>query len=299
LASNARNATPLVFPAPFLVYIGLAAPFHRLDSNELIPPLESAPPAPPSAPETQRSGENPVFNLWDVVLILVVAALAQLFCLFFAALVFYGTHPGVAGKTFASNVLVVLPAQVAGYFITVAFMVLLVWQKYRTDFLAAVKWNMPSARFAWGAFGVGAALAVATQALSAVLQPWIPKSLPIDQVFHTATSAYALAAFGTLVAPFVEEMFFRGFLFPALARPLGILPAASLTAAGFALIHGAQLAYAWIPLLLLFMVGMVLTLARARMQSVAVSVLMHIGYNSTLFAALYIATQGFRHMERG
>ena len=298
MASNARNATPLVFSELVLVYIGSAAQFHRLDSNELIPPLESAPPLPPLAPETLRS-ENPVFNLWDVLLILVVAALAQLFCLFFAALVFYGIHPRVDGRTLASNVLVVLPAQVAGYFITVVFMALLIWQKYRTDFLPAVKWNMPSARLGWGAFGVGAALAVVTQALSAVLEPWIPKSLPIDQAFHTPASAYALAAFGTLVAPFVEEMFFRGFLFPALARPLGILPAASLTAAGFALIHGAQLAYAWIPLLLLFMVGMVLTLARARMQSVAVSVLMHVGYNSALFTALYIATQGFRHMERG
>lgn len=248
--------------------------------------------------ETQRSRENPVFNLWDVLLILIAALAAGIFCLFFAGLVLYATHPSGDAKKLATNVAIGLLVQLATYVLTVAFMILLIWQKYKMSFLEAVKWNMPKARVGWGAFAVGAGMAVVTQALSALLEPWIPKSLPIDEVFRTSAAAYALAGFGILVAPFVEEMFFRGFVFPALARPLGLLPAASLTAAGFAAIHGTQLSYSWIPLVLLFLVGMVLTLARAKLQSVAVSVLMHIGYNTTLFTALYIATQGFRHMER-
>lgn len=271
---------------------------HRLDSNELNSPLEPVPPPSPAVAEAQRTRENPVFNLWDVLLILIAAFAAGLFCLFFAGLVLYTTHPSGDAKKLATNVLIGLLVQLASYVLTVSFMVLLIWQKYKMNFLAAVKWNMPTASIGWGAFAVGAAMAVLTEGLSALLQPWIPKSLPIDQVFRTPASAYALAAFGILIAPFVEEMFFRGFLFPALARPLGLLPAASLTAAGFAAIHGTQLSYALIPLLLLFLVGMVLTLARAKMESVAVSVLMHIGYNTTLFTALYIATQGFRHLER-
>lgn len=257
------------------------------------------PTAPPPPPETNRSGENPIFNLWDVLLILLVALLAQFFCLLFAMIVFQATHFRANPKDLASNVVLLLPAQVVGYILTVGFMVFLISLKYRMDFLRAVSWNMPASKTAWGTVGVGAGLAVVIQVLSAVLHPWIPKSLPIDQAIRTPSAAYALALFGILVAPFVEEMFFRGFLYPALARPLGVLPAAVLSAGGFAAIHGAQLAFAWIPLLFLFMVGMVLTLARARTKSVAVSVLMHIGYNATLFTALYIATGGFRHMERG
>jgi membrane protease YdiL (CAAX protease family) len=46
-------------------------------------------------------------------------------------------------------------------------------------------------------------------------------------------------------------------------------------------------------------VGTILTVARAKTKSVAVSVLIHMAYNSTLFTLLYIATQGFRHMESG
>jgi membrane protease YdiL (CAAX protease family) len=126
----------------------------------------------------------------------------------------------------------------------------------------------------------------------------MPKSLPIEEYFRTPASAYALAAFGILVAPLVEELFFRGFLFPALARPLGVGIAMVITAGGFALIHSEQLAHAWAPLLVLFAVGLVLTAVRAKTKSVAVCVLIHVGYNCALFTLVFIATGGFRHMER-
>jgi membrane protease YdiL (CAAX protease family) len=162
-----------------------------------------------------------------------------------------------------------------------------------------VRWNQPPARRALLAFAAGSGVGLGTQLFSVLLQRWIPKSLPIEQYFKTPSAAYALAIFGILIAPVVEELFFRGFLYPALARPLGAGVSMVLTAGGFALIHAEQLALAWAPLLLLFTVGMILTAVRAKTKSVAVCVLMHMGYNFTLFLLLYIATQGFRHMERG
>lgn len=264
-----------------------------------IDPVAPAPP-PPVIPTAKPGTENPVFNVWDVLLILVIAGAALIFCSAAAVLVVYATHGGRVNQTqLLNNALIFLPAQVVAYILTVGFMVFLVWQKYHTSFLEAVKWNMPHGKLALGSFAIGAVLALITEAASGLLQHWIPKSLPIEEYFRTPSSAYALAAFGILVAPFVEEVFFRGFLFPALARPLGVFLSTVITAGGFALIHGEQLAHAWIPLLLLFTVGVVLTLARAKTQSVAVSVLMHMGYNSTLFTLLYIATHGFRHMELG
>jgi membrane protease YdiL (CAAX protease family) len=71
-----------------------------------------------------------------------------------------------------------------------------------------------------------------------------------------------------------------------------------LTAFGFALVHASQLASAWAPLLVLFMVGLVFTLVRVITRSVAPGFLMHVGYNFMLFAMLYVATDHFRHMER-
>ena len=126
----------------------------------------------------------------------------------------------------------------------------------------------------------------------------VPKSLPIYKLFGTTASAYAMAGYGILVAPFIEELFFRGFLFPVLARRSGVAAAAVLTSLAFMLIHTSQLAGAWLPLLILFCVGMVFTLARAWTGSVAVPFLMHTAYNATLFAGLFFSTGFFRHMER-
>ena len=64
------------------------------------------------------------------------------------------------------------------------------------------------------------------------------------------------------------------------------------------MVHGQQLAQSWSPLLVLFVVGVVLTLARAATKSVASSFLIHLGYNFTLFGGLYFVTDHFRHMER-
>ena len=268
-----------------------------MDPFEPIPPSQLEPPS-PLQPIVPAARENPVFNLTDVLLIVVVAVVSLLFCTLVALTIASAKHPFRGDvRELAGNVLGFLPAQVVAYIFTVGFMVFLIWTRYRTRFLEAVRWNMPPAKFAWGALVAGAGLALATQLFSGLLQRWMPKSPPIVEYFRTPSSAYALAAFGILVAPVVEELFFRGFLYPALARPLGVAPAIALTAGGFALIHSEQLAHAWAPLLVLFAVGMVLTGVRAKTKSVAVCVLIHMGYNFTLFILFYIATGGFRHME--
>ena len=126
----------------------------------------------------------------------------------------------------------------------------------------------------------------------------VPKSLPISKLFGTTASAYALAGYGILMAPVIEELFFRGFLFPVLARRSGVPAAVLLTSLGFMLIHASQLAGAWVPLLILFFVGLSFTLARAWTGSVAVPYLMHFAYNATLFTGLFFSTGYFQHMER-
>jgi len=50
--------------------------------------------------------------------------------------------------------------------------------------------------------------------------------------------------------------------------------------------------------MVLFGVGLVLTIIRAKSGSVAACVIVHMGYNLTLFVMLYFLTGGFHHMER-
>ena len=70
------------------------------------------------------------------------------------------------------------------------------------------------------------------------------------------------------------------------------------TSFAFAMVHSEQLGQAWGPLLVLFMVGLVLTITRVVTRSVTPGLLIHVGYNLMLFGVLYIGTDHFRHLER-
>jgi membrane protease YdiL (CAAX protease family) len=47
-----------------------------------------------------------------------------------------------------------------------------------------------------------------------------------------------------------------------------------------------------------FLVGLALTIARAITKSVAASLLMHIAYNGTISALIFVVTDGFRHLDK-
>jgi membrane protease YdiL (CAAX protease family) len=126
----------------------------------------------------------------------------------------------------------------------------------------------------------------------------IPKSLPVDKYFSNTAGAYLMAAFGVTLAPLLEELFFRGMLYPVLRRAYGMWAGVLVTAAAFAAIHGAQLGNAWAPLVSIFVVGIVFTLVRQGTDSVAASFLMHCGYNLMLFSMLWVGSDHFRHMEK-
>jgi membrane protease YdiL (CAAX protease family) len=199
-----------------------------------------------------------------------------------------------AARTLAADPQVVVPAQGIAYLVTVGFVARLIKRHHRSRFLEAIHWRFPAA---WLKFLLGGVLlAILIQVLSVKLP--IPRQMPIDQYFQSASGAWMMAGFGTLVAPFCEELFFRGLLFPLLLRRLGMFIAVVITAALFALIHAAQLAHAWAAVSMLFVVGIVLTLVRARAHSLAASVLVHAGYNLALFALLYAGSAGFHDFKQ-
>src|SRR5207244_12693471 len=73
----------------------------------------------------------------------------------------------------------------------------------------------------WPAYVMGGVvLAFGLQAVAHFLP--MPKELPIDRFFQTPAEAWILSLFGATFAPLIEELFFRGFLYPVLARRLGL-----------------------------------------------------------------------------
>lgn len=86
------------------------------------------------------------------------------------------------------------------------------------------------------------------------------------------------------LAPLVEELFFRGMVYPLIRARMGALPAIGLSALLFALVH-------FVPLLLpsLFLVGVLLAYLRERSGSIWPSVLYHILQNSLALFAINAA----------
>lgn len=237
---------------------------------------------------------EPVWNGWDVAMIAIVVVLG---------IFVFGSLLGVAGKILGYQVTgnstvtlrVILAAQVLAYIVALWFMRHLIVAHYHSRWNDAVHWNWPSANwFTWIAAGI--MLAIGVQLISMLLP--VPRALPIDKYFQSRQGAWMMSVFGITMAPLFEELFFRGFLYPVLARKVGIAIGAVLTAIGFAFLHASQLGGAWAPLLMLFVVGLVLTLVRVVKNAVAPTFLMHVGYNLTLFTLLWIATDHFRHMEK-
>jgi membrane protease YdiL (CAAX protease family) len=189
--------------------------------------------------------------------------------------------------------LVVL-SQLLAYIWVLGLMYVMVRRDHEQDFLGAIRWNWPQH---WPAYLLaGVVLSLGLQ-LFAHLLP-IPKNLPMDQFFRTEREAYLLTFFGITFAPLMEELFFRGFMYPVLARQIGRAAGVVLTAVAFALLHGAQLMFSWGPVLVIFIVGLVLTLVRASTKSVAAGLLIHVAYNGTISLMMFVVTGGFRHLER-
>jgi hypothetical protein len=269
-------------------------------------PISQVDPLPPLSVEPLLLAE-PVkteVDLLDVLLVGVAMAVAFLVLGTVAATIFILSHksPGMNPKlledAMTKNAFFIVPMQFVIYVAIIGFMALLVSVRHKTSLVQAVHWNVPTRRRIWMfALLTGTTLALISDIGEVVLHRWIPDSLPITEFFKDRPSALLLGAFGILVAPLMEELLFRGFLYPALARWTGTVVSIIVTASAFTLLHGAQLGYSWAPLLLIFVVGVTLTVTRARTNSVATCVVVHMTYNFILLLQTYIATHGFRQMQ--
>lgn len=256
----------------------------------------TAPTSPgPVSPSTPTLLEDPPWSGWEVFALAVLTFVTMVLCVFGVG---FALRPYLAPHAEWSSIItmpeVIVVGQLLAYTLLFFLMYALVRNHTGTSVFAALRWNWPKN---WSQYLLAGFVLEVCLLPFAYLLP-MPKNLPLDEFFKTARDAYILSVFGIFFAPLFEELFFRGFLYPVLARRWGVGASILVTSAAFASIHGSQLKYSWGPVLVIFIVGLALTTVRAVKKSVAATVLMHMAYNGTIFVVTYIATDGFRHMEK-
>lgn len=110
--------------------------------------------------------------------------------------------------------------------------------------------------------------------------PLVP-NIPFNSVFPEAaiTGNIVLIFSIIFVAPFVEEILFRGFLYPALNRYTGVYPAIIITSVLFTLAHYTQLKDDFLFIVIIFVLSFIITYIRAKTGSTWLAIIMHYVYN--------------------
>jgi len=211
--------------------------------------------------------------------------------------------------------------ELSAYLLALAIAAVVFPAIWHRSFASGIHWSVRAAATRWTyLLALGAAIAFASALCEHFLA--IPKQLPVDRFFQNRADLWLLTLFGTTLAPAFEEICFRGFLLPSIAiafdwiclprtpegqlrwqstdslSPAALAVGAIVSSLAFALLHGHQLNFTLGPLALLFCVSLVLSTVRIRFHSVAASTLVHAGYNGLLFAATYLATSGYTHLDK-
>jgi membrane protease YdiL (CAAX protease family) len=120
--------------------------------------------------------------------------------------------------------------------------------------------------------------------------------LPIQQILQDRNTLILFSLLAVFVAPLFEEILFRGYLYPLVARSFGVSAGVIVTGIIFGLLHASQLRGGEWQIALIVCVGIVFTLARAVSRTVVASYILHVSYNSIQVAALLWGTHGLSHM---
>jgi CAAX protease family protein len=196
-----------------------------------------------------------------------------------------------------TNAIFLLVLQLVFYMFLLAYIYFFITLYYRASFLSALKWKTLSAHNTLRYLLGGAALSLVVM----IVPPMLPekKGFPLEKMFNSPSSAYAIAAFAVLIAPFMEELLFRGLLFAFFEKHGGLTFAIVSTALLFAGLHIPEYWGAWNHVIMILVVGLTFSLVRGLTGSLTPSFVLHLAYNGTLMLLLFMQTQHFHRMPTG
>ena len=155
---------------------------------------------------------------------------------------------------------------------------------YGRPFWQSLGWARP-ALGRWNAFGWGLLAAFLCAGISNLL-PVPHVQTPMEELMKGRYALPLMGFFAITLGPLLEELAFRGFLQPLLVSTFGAVGGVLLQAVPFAAMHGAEYAWSWQRLVVMFVAGSAFGWMRHRTGSTQASTFMHAGFNSVVFLGM-------------
>jgi membrane protease YdiL (CAAX protease family) len=249
----------------------------------------------PATPEAINPDDPP----WGVGLALLVWV-ASILLMFFVPLLLLVPYVlyrhGVAGfaggeEALARDptiILVGIAATIPTHLLTLFIIWAVVTRFGRRSFWKVIGWSW-SPRFGFLADFVASVLAAILLLVGAVI---VSKLLgvartPFDDMLESSTLAlFAVAFLATATAPLVEELVYRGVLYSALQRAIGVVGAIALVTFLFALVHFWQYKTSPGTIGAILLLSLALTLVRAYTGRVLPCIIIHFIFNGVQVAGL-------------
>jgi len=236
----------------------------------------------------------PPWNGWDVLAMVLVFVTAFFGLIFIAVRFTSGATSQQRFDRFASMPELAIGVQAIAELILLGTMFLVVAGRTgNANLWKAVNWCWPPK--IWGYVALGFLMQIAVVVAGQFLP--FPANTPFDALLKRTNGLIVVGVFSVTLGPLVEELLFRGFLYPLVRKYAGVWPAIIGTALPFGLMHLAQYGYSWASAMLIVVVGIVLASVRERTNSLAASFVVHVAYNGLSVAAMFAVTDGFRHLK--
>ena len=171
------------------------------------------------------------------------------------------------------QVLAVIPAHV----LTLALAWLVVTRLKTFSFRETLGWD--SGGMLWWHYAL---ILIGFFAIAGVVGAYFPEQEnELTRILRSSRSAVFLVAFmATFTAPLVEEVVYRGILYSAFQRTLGVWPAVATVTFLFALVHLPQYYPSHSTMFLLLLLSLILTLVRVRTDNLFPCIVLHTIFNA-------------------
>ncbi|MBK9165202.1 MAG: CPBP family intramembrane metalloprotease [Acidobacteria bacterium] len=197
-------------------------------------------------------------------------------------------------RTDPTAIVVQVSATLPAHLLTLALCVLLITAFFHKPFWSSIGWTSGGVRF-WHYFVMMTIFFIAAITL---VNFFPPGEDDLDRIIKSSTTALYIVGFlAVFSAPLVEEVVYRGVMYPGFLKRMGMPLAVTLTTILFTLVHVPQYYENPVKIALLTLLSFMLTALRAATGSLLPAFILHTLINGTQIALLLAEPLIRRYVE--